>query len=129
MRGFRKDVGYGARMLFRHPVLMTSAIICLGIGIGVTATMFTILNTLLIQPLPFEEPSRLMWMHENHPQHHLNIMSVSYLNFRDWQLGNTVFEEMTAFTGQDMTATGSFGTHRVVTGRVSENFFDVLPSR
>ncbi|MBN1356765.1 ABC transporter permease [bacterium] len=120
------DVAYGGRMLVRHPVLMATAIGCLGVGIGVCATLFTIIATLLFHPLPFRNPGELIWLHESNPDLQKSIMSVSYLNFLDWQREQAVFESIAVFTSQDMNVEGPMGTERLVAGLVSAEFFEVL---
>ena len=90
----RRDLGYSFRSLLRSPGFALTAILLITIGIGANAAIFTLADFVLVRPLPFPEPQRLVKVWEKHPGY--SFMELSPANFRDWQRMNTVFDQMGA---------------------------------
>ena len=120
------DIRFSIRFLTRHPGIAVASITCLSLGLGACITVFTIINTLLLKPLPFYRPAELVWIHEKHPLHHPDTMSVSYMNYLDYKKTNTVFSKMAAFTTRDYNLEETNSSQRIITALVTPDFFDVL---
>src|SRR6516162_3825293 len=91
-----QDLRYGARMFLANPGFTSIAVITLALGIGANAAIFSVVNAVLLRPLPFKEPERLIMIRETKlPQ--FPEFSVSPGNFLDWKRRDTVFERLVAF--------------------------------
>src|SRR5215210_2272166 len=90
-----RDVRLGLRSLLRSPAFATVAVLCLALGIGANAALFSVLNAVLLRPLPFVEPDRLVRIYEKMGDGGQG--SVSFLNFQDWQKQNTGFERLAGY--------------------------------
>jgi putative ABC transport system permease protein len=120
-----QDVRYGLRQLRRNPGFTAVAVLTLALGIGANTVMFSVVNSVLLRPLPYENPEELMRLDEkNLPR--LPHFSVAPANFLSWQQQGTSFEEMAAFTGWDVALTGVGVPEQVVGARVSANLFATL---
>ena len=119
-----QDVRYGARMLRKNPGFTAVVVLTLALGIGANAAIFSIVNGVLMTPLPFPQPDRLMGLHQSKP----NFASgaITYPNFRDWQVMNETFSAMAITRGFGYSLTGSGEGERVNARLVSADFFTVL---
>jgi predicted permease len=101
-----QDVRYGLRMLRRNPAFTAVAILTLTLGIGANTAIFSVVNGVLLNPLPYPHPEQLITLHESKPN--FQYGSVSYPNFRDWQKNNRVFSAMaiTRYTAFGLTGMG-----------------------
>jgi predicted permease len=119
-----QDVKYGFRLLLRSPGFTSVAVLTLALGIGANAAIFSVVNGVLLTPLPFPHPDRLVMVYETSPEFHR--MSVAYLNFRDWQRESRSFAGMAIRSNQDFLLTGNGEASRVRGKRVSADYFSVL---
>ena len=124
MRTWLTDMQFGMRMLMKSPGFAVMAILTLAIGIGANTAIFTVLNSVLLRPLPFHDPDRLMLMSERSPQ--FDSMSVAYQNYQDWKRQSTTFEKMALFRQKSYTLTGNRGPEQITAREVSAGFFDLL---
>lgn len=124
MTGFGQDIQYGLRMLGKNPGFTAVAILTLAVGIGATSAMFSVVNSVLLQPLPFGEPDRAVLLWESLPQG--GTGTVSTPNFADWRAQNEVFEAIAGFTPADYSFTASEQPERVAGARVTADFFRVM---
>src|SRR5258706_7528313 len=90
-----RDIRFGIRSLLKRPGFTIIALIALALGIGANTAIFTLVNAVLLRPLPFAEPDRLVWMWGN-IRNGGNRASVSPLDFLDYRKQNTTFEEYAA---------------------------------
>ncbi len=100
----RQDLVYAWRGLRRNPAFAMTAILSLALGIGASIAIFTVADSLLLRPLPYREPGRLMMVWESNPRSERNLKNVvSPANYRDWKAQNTVFESIAAFVSGKST--------------------------
>jgi putative ABC transport system permease protein len=119
-----QDIKYGARMLMKNPGVTIIVIIALALGIGANSAIFSVVNAVLLRPLPYHESERLIFLNEKSAV--LDEMSISYPNFTDWRNQNQTFEKMGVYNRASYNLTGSGEAERIVTGQVSADLFSVL---
>jgi putative ABC transport system permease protein len=119
-RNFR----YALRRLKNDKGFACVAVLTLALGIGANSAMFSIVNAVLLRPLPYRDPARLVLLAEHWPQ--FPRLSVSYLNFRDWKEQSHSFEAMGAVRNALMTMTGIAEAERIPSQNVTANLFDML---
>ena len=119
-----QDIRYGVRMLVKNPGVTIIVIVALALGIGANTAIFSVVNAVLIRPLPYQESERLVFLNEQSPV--LDEMSISYPNFLDWRTQNQTFEKMGVYNRASYNLTGSGEAERIVTGQVSADLFSVL---
>src|ERR1700739_4633724 len=124
MHTLGQDIRYGLRMLLKNPGFTAIAIITLALGIGANTALFSVVNGVLLSPLPFPEPDRLITLFSRAPQS--PRWSISYPNFLDWQRENHSFSALAAFRQDDFKLTGLGEPERLKTNMVSATFFPVL---
>jgi putative ABC transport system permease protein len=96
-----QDVRYGLRMLRRNPGFASVAVLTLALGIGANSAIFTVVNAVLLQPLPYSEPDRLVYLNEGNA-----LSSIGYPNYVDWAAQNHVFENIGSTKGASFVLTG-----------------------
>jgi putative ABC transport system permease protein len=129
MWGFRwletslQDIRYGARMLRKNPGFTVVAVLTLALGIGANTAIFSVVNATLLQPLPFSEPDRIVWIREK------NHGAVAPANFLDWRRQNHVFSDISAYVswGANLAAQGH--SWRATRATCSEDLFRLLGVR
>src|SRR5277367_2517545 len=94
-----RDLSFAFRGLFRNKVFATSAILTIGLGIGSSVVMFTVLSAVLLRPLPYTDPNRLVLIWETKQQLKSDRVTVAAPNFEDWREQNHVFEDMALVEG------------------------------
>lgn len=118
------DLRYGTRMLLRTPAFTIVAILTLGLGIGANTAIFSVVNTLLIKPLPLPDSERLVSTIGMNKQGRRQF--ISFPDFQDFQKQTQLFEGFSAWVPQSVNLTGQVEPQRVRGGFVSDNFFQVL---
>ncbi len=115
---------YGARTLRKSPGFAAVAILTLALGIGVNTALFSVVNGVLLNPLPYPQANQLvaLWWDRTPGQH----SSIPYLNFLDWQKQSTAFSAVGAYLQDNMIVTGAGEPERVDGVKISANFFDLL---
>ena len=124
MTGLAQDVRYALRQLRKSPVFTAVTVITLTLGIGANTAIFSVVNAVLLNPLPFKNASRIVSMFEETPNFAKG--SISYPNFLDWQRDNRSFEAMAAYRHTDGSITGVGQPENVQAECVSANFFPIL---
>src|SRR5215831_19089024 len=102
-----KDVRYALRVLAKQPVFTAIVILTFALGIGANTAVFSVLNAVLLRPLPFREPENLVALgeydlHDKTSGGGIEIHSVSYPDFVDWRAQNSAFERMAVYTNQSV---------------------------
>jgi putative ABC transport system permease protein len=103
---FLQDLRYGARMLVKNPGFTAIAVITLALGIGANTAIFSVVNSLLLAPLHFKQPDRLVMVWEQRPSGNWFQGPVSPANYFQWQDHNTVFDQMAVMYDDHLTLTG-----------------------
>src|SRR6476661_484971 len=103
MDTFLQDLRYAARTLVKNPGFAALTIACLALGVGVNSTIFSVVDTVAIRPLPFRDPDRLVVLHTTHQVNGVNRGSASFLELQDWKARARGFEELAAVTGRSIT--------------------------
>lgn len=122
-----QDLRYGVRALQRNRGFTAAAILTLALGIGANTAIFTVVNAVLLRPLPYREPDRLVMLFEKTRE--FSRESVAYPNFRDWRLQGTAFAGLAAYRSSDFNLTGAGQPERLLGEYVSAALFDVLGIR
>jgi putative ABC transport system permease protein len=115
-----QDLRFGLRMLLKNPGFTTIAALTLALGIGANTALFSVVNAVLLRPLPYQQPDRLVILWERTP---MGEASVAYPNFVDWRERNQVFERITAFRRDNFNLTGAGEAERLNGRMVSAGFF------
>ena len=121
-----QDLRYGLRTLLKNPGFTIIAVIALALGIGANSAIFSVVNAVLLRPLPFKNPEQLVMVWENATHLGFPKNTPSPPNFLDWQRQNTVFTGMAAMSERSFNLTGVGEPERVDGRRVSANLFDLL---
>jgi putative ABC transport system permease protein len=121
-----QDLHYGARKLLKDPSFTLVAVFTLALGMGATAAIFSVVDAVLLHPLPFRDPSRLVVVWENFLTLHHPHNVAAPANFLDWENQNTVFDGMTAMADAHANLTGSGDPRQIVVGNVTPGFMSVV---
>ena len=119
-----RDLRYGARSLRRNPGFALVAIITLALGIGATSAVFSVVNSVLLRPLPFKDPDQLVWVWSRRPDN--NKAPFSLPDFLDYRDQNQTLLEIAAFGNIGLSLSGAERTDRLQGMRVSANLFQLL---
>ena len=121
-----RDLKFSIRSLLKRPTLTIIAIVTLAVGIGANSAIFSVVNALLIKPLPFPELDRVVAAWENQPSRGVVRNEVSMGNFLDWRAQNHTFEQMGLYRWWSANLTGLETPERLQGSQVTANFLDVL---
>ena len=119
-----QDIRYGIRMLVKNPGFTIVAVLALTLGIGADSAIFSVVNAVLLKPLPYHESDRLVFLSERSQV--LEGMSIAYPNFLDWREQNNSFESIGVYRRQSYNLTGVGEPERLEAGQVSADLFTVL---
>jgi len=119
-----QDLRYAVRLLLKNPGFTLVAILTLAIGIGANTAIFSVVDGVLLRPLPYPEPDKLIALSEKTAN--FESSSISYPNFLDWQRRNASFSAMAAYRQDDYSLTGSGESERVRVAMISHGFFEIL---
>jgi putative ABC transport system permease protein len=120
------DVKYGVRALRRSPGFTAVAVLTLALGAGATTAIFTLVNAVILRPLPFPGPDRLVRFWESNPEKGWPTFSVSHPNFLDWRSQSRSFERLAASGGAGFTLTSGGDPEIIRASAVTVDFFPVL---
>lgn len=126
---FFHDLRYGTRTLARNPLLTTVVLATLALGIGANTAIFSVVNAVLLRPLPYEEPSELVMLFRTVPRLGFDRSVVSYPDFADWREQSESFSEMGAYGFSQLNFRGDEGTERWSGYRVTAGLFPLLGVR
>src|SRR5258706_7148693 len=124
MNTLLQDLRYGARMLFKNPGITFVVILALALGIGANTAIFSVVDAVLLRPLPYPESDRLVFLNETSKA--MDEISVSYPNFTDWRNQNHVFENIGVYNRNSYNLTGGGEPERILTAQASADLFSAL---
>ena len=129
MNTLLRDVRYGMRLLAKSPGFAAIAILTLALGIGANTAIFTVADALLLRPLPYANPQRLVMMYQTSVADHSEVGVFSYPRFVLIHSEQHSFSGVSAFADDDFDMVGRGEPRQISAGRVTWNFFDVLGVR
>src|SRR6201988_1706057 len=124
MTSIWQDVKYAARMLLKNPGVTAIVILALALGIGANTAIFSVVNAVLLQPLPYDESDRLVFLNEKNQV--LDEMSISYPNLLDWRAQNQSFERISVYNRGSYNLTGIGEAERIITAQATADPFTIL---
>src|ERR1700684_3249060 len=119
-----QDLRYAIRMLAKSPGFTTVAVLTLALAIGANTALFSVVNGVLLNPLPYPHSAQLVAIYQKDPA--MDQAPVSYLNFLDWQRASQSFSSMAIYRHEDYNLTGSAPAERVNGLMVSAGFLATL---
>jgi putative ABC transport system permease protein len=120
------DIRYALRALWHSKGFATVAILCLGFGIGLNTTIYSILDGVLLKPFPYTEPDRIVVLGEQNQKIGVGNTGVSYLDLRDWRQASTSFTAVAAEQGRSLTISDGGEPQRYSGGAITWNLFPLL---
>ncbi|MCA1626879.1 MAG: ABC transporter permease [Acidobacteria bacterium] len=125
-----QDIKYGVRMLRKNPGFTLITIVALALGIGANASIFSVVNAVLLRPLPFAEAEQLVMVWERRPRQNRESGPVAPADFLDWQKQNQSFAAIAAYSARAFNLTGAGAEPEQIIGQlVTNEFFQVLGAR
>src|SRR5690242_4700834 len=121
-----QDLKYGFRMLAKNPGFTAVAALALALGIGANTAIFSVVNGVLLRPLPFPDSNRLMALYEIDHRRANYPSSVSFPDFFDWRAQNHTFERLAAYHDSEFTLTGIDQPAHLNSETVSYDLFPLL---
>src|SRR5262245_54707039 len=121
-----RDALYSVRAMLKNPTFSVVAVVTLAIGIGANSAVFSVVNAMLLQKLPYQEPGRLVMFWETNKTLGLDQFPASYPNFVDYSEQSHSFESFAAFNRVSFSLTGIDEPVRLTGAVVSERFFTLL---
>jgi predicted permease len=123
---FWRDIRFALRMTRKNPGFTAIAILTLALGVGANTAIFSVVNTVLLQPMPYKQADRLVTIWGENKARGYDVDLVSYPDYLDWKSQNRVFESMGASTDEMFTMTGAGEPAALIGYQFSPDFFDVL---
>ncbi|ABF42460.1 ABC efflux pump, inner membrane subunit [Candidatus Koribacter versatilis Ellin345] len=127
MNTLLQDIRYGVRMLRKSPAFTLIAVLTLALGIGANTALFSVVNGVLLNPLPYPHPDQLVVLHAGKPN--FAFGSISYPNFVDWQKNNHTFSAIAAYRSLVFNLTGSGDAEQLFGEYVTSDFFPILGTK
>jgi predicted permease len=124
METLLRDLRFGIRMMMRSPGFTLVALITIALGVGANTAIFSVVNTVLLRPLPYEQPGRLVVLWESQEQ--IPQESPSLPDFNDWRERNRSFEQVAIARRDNVNLTGAGEPERLIARQITANFFSTL---
>jgi len=126
MQTLWQDLRYGARMLMKQPGFTLIAVLTLALGIGANTAIFSVVNAVLLRPLPYPDSEQLAWVWMDNRQEGIAEDITSWPNFEDWRTQNQIFQGMAGVRDRRFNLTGTGEPEELNGANVSANFFDLM---
>jgi putative ABC transport system permease protein len=121
-----QDVRFGFRMLMKHRLATLVSILALALGIGANTAMFSIAEAFLLHPAPFENANRIMALVDSRPQQNIDMNGVAPATYFDWRKEAHSFDELAAYSWDEVNLTGDGQPEKVQAFQISSNLFEML---
>jgi putative ABC transport system permease protein len=121
-----QDIRFGLRMLVRNPAVTALATIALALGIGGSTVIFSVVNAVLLRPLPVSDPDRLVSILANSQSRNLAYLLPAYSTYAEWKANSPSFESMSAFASASATLLLGNDSERVNVLKVNATYFSLL---
>jgi putative ABC transport system permease protein len=121
-----QDLRYGARMLLKQPGFTLIAVITLALGVGANTAIFSVVNAVLLRPLPFKSPQQLMWIEEEGSSNSITNGFVPGAHFLEWSEHSRALESIAGYNAGETTLTGAGEPERLQRGHATAGFFPML---
>jgi hypothetical protein len=130
MGSFLQDLRYGVRMLGKNPGFAALAVMTLALGIGANTAIFTVINSVLLRPLPYDEPDRLVMLWERDPRRNIEQQHVAPPNLAEWQEQSRSFEKIAYWSvNVEFNLVTADGRERAMGAHATSDFFATLRVR
>ncbi|MEE8583911.1 MAG: ABC transporter permease, partial [Acidobacteriota bacterium] len=129
MQFWVQDIRYAFRSLIKQPGFSLLALLTLGLGIGANSAIFSVVNAVVLKPLPFQEADRLAILFEGLPKSDLPILMFSAADLRDFQEQQQSFEGLAAYQNVELELSGLDQPERITAARVSASLFPLLRAK
>jgi putative ABC transport system permease protein len=124
-----QDIRYGVRTLVKNPGFTAVAVLALALGIGANTAIFSVVNTVLLKPLPYADPDRVMYIWANPPRDAAQMFPASPMDFKDWREQNRSFTGIAARETRNFNLTSGDNPERLLGEAVTEDYFTVIGFR
>jgi putative ABC transport system permease protein len=121
-----QDFRFGIRMLLKNPSFTVVAVLALALGIGANTAIFSVVDAVLLRPLPYRDAARLVSIYEANLERKVDHMMISLADFHEWKNQNRSFADMAAHANRGFRVTGGAFAEQVPGAQVSVNFFSFL---
>lgn len=124
--GLWQDLRYGVRAMRKSPGFVLTVVAMVSLGIGANTTIFSVVNAVLIEPLPYKEPDRLIRLWESNPGRGRTELPVSAPNYKDWKAQQSVFEQLAAAEFATFNLTGAGDPERIAAASITTDLIQAL---
>ena len=129
MKSLFQDIRFCVRMLIRQPGFTAVAVLALALGIGANTAIFSVVNAVLLRPLPYPASDQIVRVYNNNPSRGWSRSSISFQDFVDWKEQSKAFAYMAAFNPRSTNLSGEQGPERVDYAMVTSDIFSVLGAK
>jgi len=123
------DLRYAARMLWKSPLVTLAIVLTVALGIGANTAIFSVVNAVMLRPLPYEQPNRLVWVAERNDKLNLPTFAASALNYLSWKEQQTTFSQLGAVGFANFNLTGQGEPEQFTGGTLTPSLFPMLGIR
>src|SRR5688572_19696487 len=126
LEDFARDLRHALRSLGKSPAFATGAVATLALAIGANTAMFSVLNAVLLRPLPYRSPEQLAMLWTEVPSQNVREGRSAWLNFEDWRRQSKSFVDLAAIDGASVMLTTATDAEQISVARISPNYFSLL---